>query len=59
MILCGGYNVYPREIEEVLMTHSDISLVAVVDVPNDKMGEKIEAFVVLDEGASITPKTLS
>ncbi len=40
MILCGGYNVYLREIEEVLMTHSDISLIAVVDVPNDKTWRK-------------------
>lgn len=58
MILRGGYNVYPREIEEVLMTHPDISLAAVVGIPNDKMGEEIKAFVVLNEGSSITPEEL-
>lgn len=58
MILRGGYNVYPREIEEVLMTHPNISLAAVVGVPNDKMGEEIKAFVVLNEGSSITSEEL-
>lgn len=39
MILRGGYNVYPRELEEVLMMHEAVSLVAVIGVPCDKMGK--------------------
>ncbi len=47
MILRGGYNVYPRELEEVIMTHEHVSLVAVIGVPHDKMGEEVKAYVVL------------
>lgn len=46
MIIRGGFNVYPRELEEVLMTHPDVSLVAVIGVPHDEYGEDIKAFVV-------------
>ncbi|MFJ2951635.1 long-chain fatty acid--CoA ligase [Streptomyces sp. NPDC087226] len=46
MILRGGFNVYPREIEELLMTHPAVSLVAVLGVPNDSHGEEIKAVVV-------------
>ena len=46
MILRGGFNVYPREIEEVLMTHPAVSLVAVVGVPDERLGEEVKAFVV-------------
>jgi long-chain acyl-CoA synthetase len=46
MIIRGGYNVYPREIEEVMMTHPDISLVAVIGVPSDAHGEEVKAYVV-------------
>ncbi|HEY8547375.1 MAG TPA: long-chain fatty acid--CoA ligase [Acidimicrobiales bacterium] len=53
MIVRGGYNVYPREVEEVLMTHPAVSLVAVVGVPHDRLGEEIKAFVVPSEGASV------
>ena len=47
MILRGGYNVYPRELEEVIITHQAISLVAVIGVPHEKMGEEVKAYVVL------------
>jgi long-chain acyl-CoA synthetase len=50
MIIRGGYNVYPREIEEVLYEHPAISEAAVVAVPDDKMGEEVGAAVVLKEG---------
>lgn len=46
MILRGGYNVYPRELEEVIMTHEAVSLVAVVGVPDEKMGEEVKAYIV-------------
>ena len=47
MILRGGINVYPREVEDVLMTHPAVSLAAVVGVPDDRLGEEVKAFVVL------------
>ena len=51
MIIRGGYNVYPREIEEVLMTHPAVSLAAVIGVPHESHGEEIKAFVILNDGA--------
>ena len=54
MIVRGGFNVYPREVEEVLMTHPAVSLVAVIGVPHERLGEEVKAFVVLDEGATVT-----
>jgi long-chain acyl-CoA synthetase len=47
MIIRGGYNVYPREIEEVLYEHPAVSEAAVVGVPDDAMGEEVGAAVVL------------
>jgi long-chain acyl-CoA synthetase len=58
MIIRGGFNVYPREIEEVLMTHEAVSLAAVVGVPDESHGEEIKAFVILNEGASVTEDEL-
>jgi long-chain acyl-CoA synthetase len=58
MIIRGGYNVYPREIEEVLMTHPDVSLAAVVGVPHESHGEEIKAFVIRNAGATITEDEL-
>jgi long-chain acyl-CoA synthetase len=46
MILRGGFNVYPREIEEFLMTHEAVSLCAVIGVPHEELGEEIKAVVV-------------
>ena len=54
MIIRGGFNVYPREIEEVLMTHEDVSLAAVVGVPHESHGEEIKAYVILNDGATVT-----
>lgn len=58
MIIRGGLNVYPREVEEVIMNHSAVSLVAVVGVPDDQMGEEIKAFIVLKEGSKISEEDL-
>ncbi|WP_310965104.1 long-chain-fatty-acid--CoA ligase [Nocardioides terrisoli] len=58
MIIRGGYNVYPREIEEVLMTHPDVSLAAVVGVPHDSHGEEIKAFVIRADGGAVTEDEL-
>ena len=49
MIIRGGYNVYPRELEEVLISHPAVSLVAVVGVPHDSHGEEIKAVVVKEK----------
>lgn len=51
MIIRGGFNVYPREVEEVMIQHPAISLVAVVGMPDEQYGEEIKACVVLKAGA--------
>jgi long-chain acyl-CoA synthetase len=58
MIIRGGFNVYPREIEEVLMTHPDVSLAAVIGVPHDSHGEEVKAFVIRNAGATVTEADL-
>ncbi|WP_028653020.1 long-chain-fatty-acid--CoA ligase [Nocardioides halotolerans] len=58
MIIRGGYNVYPREVEEVLMTHPDVSLAAVIGVPHESHGEEIKAFVIREDGATVTEDEL-
>jgi long-chain acyl-CoA synthetase len=58
MILRGGYNVYPRELEEVIITHPAVSLCAVVGVPDERLGEEVKAFVVLKQGAEMTERDL-
>ena len=58
MIIRGGYNVYPREIEEVLMTHPAVSLAAVIGVPHESHGEEIKAVVILNAGAEVTEDEL-
>jgi len=58
MIIRGGYNVYPREIEEVLMTHPAVSLVAVVGVPDEKFGEEVKAYVVKRDDDPTTAEEL-
>jgi long-chain acyl-CoA synthetase len=58
MVIRGGFNVYPREIEEVLMTHPAISMASVIGVKHDQHGEEIKAFVVLKEGANATPEEI-
>lgn len=52
MILRGGFNVYPRELEEVLMTHPAVSMVAAVGIPDEKLGEEIKVFIVPKAGAT-------
>jgi fatty-acyl-CoA synthase len=54
MVIRGGENVYPREIEEFLYTHPDVSDVSVVGVPDERFGEELCAFVVTRDGASLT-----
>ncbi|GII64988.1 long-chain-fatty-acid--CoA ligase [Sphaerisporangium krabiense] len=58
MIIRGGFNVYPRELEEVLMTHEAVSLAAVVGVPHESLGEEVKAHVILKPGAAVTEEEL-
>jgi len=58
MIIRGGYNVYPREVEEVLYTHPDVSEAAVMGLPHHDLGEEIAAAVVLKPGAKVSKDEL-
>ncbi len=58
VIIRGGFNVYPRELEEVLMEHPAVSLVAVIGVPNESHGEEIKAVVVKNAGDETTEHEL-
>jgi long-chain acyl-CoA synthetase len=56
MIIRGGYNVYPREIEEVLYANPSIAEAAVIGKPDDKLGEEVVAVITLKPGADVTPE---
>ena len=58
MIIRGGFNVYPREVEEVLMTHEAVSLAAVIGVPHPTLGEEVKAYIIRREGATTTEEEL-
>jgi len=58
MIIRGGYNVYPREIEEVLYTFPGLVEAAVVGVPDEVMGENVKAFVALEPGCTATEEDI-
>ncbi len=58
LIIRGGYNVYPREVEEVLYQHPAVQEAAVIGVPDDKMGEEVGAAVVLKPGEDVSADEL-
>ncbi len=58
MVIRGGENVYPREIEEFLYTHDEVSDVSVVGVPDERYGEELCAFVVMRRGGALTEDTV-
>src|SRR5258705_238474 len=58
MIVSGGENIYPAEVENCLMSHPDIADVAVIGVPSDKWGETVKALVVKNEGSDPTPESI-
>ena len=59
MIIRGGENVYPREVEEFLYGHPDIADVQVIGIPSEKYGEEVMAWVKLREGAAVTGDELA
>ena len=59
LIIRGGYNVYPREVEEVLYEHPKIREAAVVGIPHDEWGEEIGAAIVLHDGEELAPEEVS
>ena len=58
MIISGGFNIYPREIEDVLHEHPAVKNAAVIGVPHDKWGEEVKAIVVLYDGKNVDEKEL-
>ena len=58
MIIRGGENLFPAEIENILLEHPDVAEVAVVGVPDERMGEAVAAFVRMASGASLNPPAL-
>ena len=58
MIVSGGFNVFPREIEDVLALHPAVSQCAVIGVPDEKWGEAVKAIVVLRPDATVAPEDL-
>jgi acyl-CoA synthetase (AMP-forming)/AMP-acid ligase II len=58
MIISGGNNVYPREVEEALITHPSVAGVCVVGIPDEYWGEAVHAVVVLEPGSTATAKEL-
>lgn len=59
MIITGGVNVYPREVEDVLLNHPAVEQVAVTGVPDEEWGEAVAAFIVLRRGAEVGPEELT
>jgi fatty-acyl-CoA synthase len=53
MIISGGFNIYPREVEDALMSHPAVASAAVIGIPDDKWGEAVKGFVVLKPGSNI------
>lgn len=58
MIIAGGFNIFPREIEEVLFEHEAVQEAVVIGVPDEYRGETVKAFVVLKEGKQVTEEEL-
>lgn len=58
LIIRGGFNIYPRDVEEVLYTHPAVAEAAVVGMPSAELGEEVKAYVVLKSGAETTEEAL-
>jgi long-chain acyl-CoA synthetase len=58
LIIAGGFNIYPRDVEEILFEHPKVQEAVVIGVPDEYRGETVKAFVVLKDGATTTPKEI-
>jgi long-chain acyl-CoA synthetase len=58
LILRGGFNVFPRDVEEVLLGHPDVIQAGVIGRPDPRLGEEVAAFVALRPGATVTADDL-
>ncbi|MGG3469678.1 AMP-binding protein [Neobacillus pocheonensis] len=59
MIIAGGFNIYPREIEEVLYEHPDVLEAVAAGIPDQYRGETVKAYIVLKEGSTATPEEMN
>ena len=59
VVLCGGYNVYPRVVEEAIYQHAAVKETTVIGVPDEYRGETVKAFIVLKEGEKLTSEELT
>jgi long-chain acyl-CoA synthetase len=59
MIIAGGFNIYPREIEEIIYEHPSVQEVVVAGVPDPYRGETVKAYIVLKEGSSTNEEELN
>ena len=58
LVLVGGFNVYPREVEDILFGHPKIAMAAVIGVPDDRSGETVKAFIQLKSGETATEEEI-
>ncbi|HID86141.1 MAG TPA: long-chain fatty acid--CoA ligase, partial [Anaerolineae bacterium] len=58
MIISGGFNIYPRDVEEVLYQHPKVKEACVAGVPHEKWGEAVKAYIVLREGETATEEEI-
>jgi long-chain acyl-CoA synthetase len=58
MIIAGGYNIYPREVDEVLYQHPKVADAVTIGVPDEYRGETVKAFIVLKKGEKATDKEI-
>jgi long-chain acyl-CoA synthetase len=59
LILRGGFNVFPRDVEEVLLAHPDVTQAGVIGRPDPRVGEEVVAFVTLRPGSTATPADIT
>jgi long-chain acyl-CoA synthetase len=59
LVIVNGFNVYPREVEEVILEHPAVAEAAVVSIPHPLTGEAVKAVVVAEEGQTVTPEEIS
>ena len=58
VIICGGFNIYPAELEALLLEHPDVAEVVVIGIPDDRLGEVPKAFAVLRPGAAASAQDI-